>query len=133
MDMPQAGDDGLPDYGDEDMSQARQPPPLTEADVRDKYKFPIWEQAHDKLKSTIKVNDVHPVDPVCVACKTTPIPIKDLDPNTWLNKISPDGWYKGNSIHKALSAQEHSVEIEDKVIVTSRWSALILNLSLIHI
>ena len=131
VEMPQAGEEGLPDFGDDDLDQNRQPPPLTDDDVRDKYKFPTWEKADENLKSMIRVTDVHPVDPICVACKVTPIPIKDLDPNLWLNKISPDGWYKGNSIHNALASQEHRVEIENKVVVTSRWSALLL--SLIHI
>ena len=123
----------MPDYEADDQQPPPQPPqpqPLTEGDIRAKYKFPTWEQQADNLKTVIKVTEIHPVDPICVACKVTPTPLKDMDPNRWMERLSPDGWYGGHSIHKALATQEHSVEIENKVVKTSRWAALLLNLDL---
>ena len=81
VEMPQAGEDELPDFENDSLE------PLTDADVQAKYKFPTWDKVHEALVSVIKATDIHPVDPICIACKVTPIPIKDLDPNDWLNKI----------------------------------------------
>ena len=132
VEMPQADGDELPDFGAEDQQPQPQlqPQPLTEGDIRVKYRFPTWEDQADNLKTIVKKTGIHPVDPICVCCKTTPIPMKDMDPNKWLERLSPDGWYGGHSIHKALSTQEHSVIIEDKVVKTSRWAALFLNMDL---
>ena len=80
VEMQPADGEELPDFsaGDEPPPQ---PQPLQEADIRIKYQFPTWEDQAVNLKDIIRKTGVHPVDPICVCCKTTPIPIKDLDPS----------------------------------------------------
>ena len=68
------------------------------------WRFPNWDETEEFLRETIKKEGVHPVDPITIACKSNPTPLKDVR-ETWLREIS-DGWYGGQSIRETLLADE---------------------------
>ena len=82
VEMQPADADELPDFTAADDQSP--PPPLTDGDIRAKFTFPSWEDEAENLKVLIKKTGIHPVDPISICCKATPIPIKDLDPTRWL-------------------------------------------------
>ena len=77
------------------------------------------------MKETIKKPNVHPVDPISVACKSNPIPLKDLD-DKWLTKRS-DGWYGGHPIHETLLKQEFKTMINGEQQMVCRWAAMFID------
>ena len=68
---------------------------------------------------------MHPVDPISIALKETPIPVKDLD-DDFLSEMTY-GWYGGDSIRKALLDQEFDTLIEGQKETVSRWAMFHVN------
>merc|ERR1711989_146373 len=69
----------------------------------------------------VKKEGIHPIDPITIASKSNPIPLKDVKKN-WLNSIT-DGCYCGhNSIRKALENDTFETTIEGRVRNVSRWA-----------
>ena len=127
VEMPPA-DKAAPDvdFGSaEGESPPPQPRPRPEPDIRYNWQFPAWETQAEWLKENLRQPGVHPIDPICICCKTNPIPMKDLDPS-FLQKRT-DAWYGGHSICEGLMRQEHQAIVNDKVIRVSRWAAIFLD------
>ena len=95
-----------------------------EAHVSD-WRFQSWEKAEELLRDNLKKPDVHPVDPISIALKDTPIPVKDLDED-FLSEMSY-GWYAGDSIRKALLDQEFETLIDGHKETVSRWAMFHVN------
>ena len=58
-------DDDLPDYEDD------------EDEPKDAWRLPNFKEREENLRDTIKKKGVHPVDPISIALKKDPIPVKD--------------------------------------------------------
>ena len=54
-----------------------------------------WDEVEEDLRDIIKKEGVHPVDPVTIASKSNPIPLKDVKKN-WLTAMS-EGYYCGHN------------------------------------
>ena len=89
------------DYGTPDDEQQQPPPQGNDKGDKgvDSWRLPGWEAA-EVLRDSVKKSGVHPVDPIAIACKSDPIPLKDLD-DKWL-RMRTDGWYGGYPIHETL-------------------------------
>ena len=73
------------------------------------------------LRDIIKKEGIHPVDPVTIASKSSPIPLKDVKKN-WLTSIS-EGYYCGhNSIRETLEKDTFDALIGDRIRKVSRWA-----------
>ena len=77
------------------------------------------------LRETITKPGVHPVDPIAIACKSDPIPLKDLEED-WLRRRT-DGKYNGHSIRDELLKQEFNVMIDNKMHKVCRWAVMYIN------
>ena len=80
------------DFGAPEDEQQQPPPQDNDKGDKgvDSWRLPGWEVAEVFLRDSVKKSGVHPVDPIAIACKSDPIPLKDLD-ERWLRKRS-DGW-----------------------------------------
>ena len=105
----------VPDYGGDDGDQLSQEP--KEGQV---WTLPNWCEIEENLRDFIKKEGIHPVDPITIASKSNPYPLKDVR-DDWLNSIS-DGLYCGhNSIRKTLLQDMFDAMIEGRVYKVSRW------------
>ena len=86
----------------------------------DSWRLPGWEVAEVFLRDSIKKSGVHPIDPIAIACKTEPIPLKDLD-EKWLRKRS-DGWYGGYPILETLLKEQFETIIDGVTRTVCRWA-----------
>ena len=77
------------------------------------------------MKDTIKKPNVHPVDPISIACKSNPIPLKDLD-DKWLAMRS-DGWYGGHPINETLLKQQFDTIINGEQHKVCRWAVMYID------
>ena len=85
-----------------------------------------WDEVEEDLRDIIKKEGVHPVDPVTIASKSSPIPLKDVKTN-WLTMIT-DGYYCGhNCIRESLLKDTFDTMIGDRVCKVSRWALNIIN------
>ena len=67
------GVDELPDYGVDDGDQLSQE--LKENEV---WFLPAWYDIEENLSDIVKKEGIHPVDPITIASKSSPIPVKDV-------------------------------------------------------
>ena len=84
------------------------------------WRFPIWGECEEILRESIKKEGVHPVDPITIASKSDPIPLKDLR-DTWLREHT-DGWYGGHPIRDTLLADEFDTIIDGVPHKVCRWA-----------
>ena len=63
----------LPDYTDGDDDQ-----PDQEAKGDEVWCMADWDEVEFTLREAIKKEGIHPVDPVTIASKSNPIPLKDV-------------------------------------------------------
>ena len=105
-----------PDYGGDDGDQLSPEPKGSRF-----WTLPNWHEIEENLRDIIKKEGIHPVDPVTIASKSNPIPLKDVR-DDWLNSIS-GGLYCGhNSNRKALLQDTFDAMIEGRVRKVSRWA-----------
>ena len=63
----------LPDYGVDDGDQLSQE--LKENEV---WCLSDWDAIEENLRDIVKKEGIHPVDPITIASKSSPIPLKDV-------------------------------------------------------
>ena len=116
--MSPAGEEG-PDYGQEENKQ----PPQNKN--KDAWRMPTYDECEHFLRDSVKKKGVHPIDPIAIACKSDPIPLKDIRDNgdKWLKSLS-DGWYGGNPIIETLKKQEFETIIDNKRQKVCRWAVI---------
>ena len=63
----------LPDYGVDDGDQ-----PDQELKGDEVWCMSDWEEIEGNLRDMVKKEGIHPIDPVTIASKSNPIPLKDV-------------------------------------------------------
>ena len=106
------------DYGGPDDEQPQPQPDNDKGD--DGWRFPNWGESEEFLRDSIKKQGVHPVDPITIASKSDPIPLKDLR-DTWLTERT-DGWYDGHPIRDTLLADKFDTIIDGVPKTVCRWA-----------
>ena len=102
--------DDQPDYGN------------PKDDIKEAWRLEYYEEIERNIRTTVKKQGVHSVDPIAVMLKANPSPIKDLLLN-WLN-LTTEGWYGGNNIIETLSRDEFEAVIDGTRVVVSRWALI---------
>merc|ERR1711989_277685 len=82
--------------------------------------LPNWHEIEENLRDIIKKEGIHPVDPITIASKADPFPMKDVRDN-WLESISRGQYCGHNSIRKTLLQDMFDAVIENRVYKVSRW------------
>ena len=116
------------DYGGDDEQPQPQPQPQPRPDNdkgEDSWRLPNFVEGEAFLRESIRKQGVHPVDPITVASKSDPIPLKDLSP-TWLTDLS-DGWYGGHDIRDTLLNDKFHTNIEGVSSLVCRWAVNIIS------
>ena len=96
--------------------------PDFEDDSKDAWRLGNFIEIERYISKNVRRQGVHPVDPIAVALKTSPIPIKDL-PEDYLSTIT-DGWYGGKNIVTTLLKDEFEANVEGVLLDVSRWAVL---------
>ena len=114
-DVTMEGAEDPPDY----TNDTEQPDQATKEE--EEWCMANWDEVEEDLRDTIKKEGVHPVDPVTIASKSNPIPLKDVKKN-WLTSIS-EGYYCGhNSIRESLQKDTFDAMIGGRIRKVSRWA-----------
>ena len=102
---------------DEDMADFEE-----EISSKDAWRLENFIEIERYISKTLRRSGVHPVDPIAVMLKASPIPIKDLTED-YLSTIT-DGWYGGKNIVTTLLKDEFEANVEGMPLDVSRWAVL---------
>ena len=88
-------------------------------EIKEAWRLESFDEIEHKLSSNVKKRGMHPVDPIAVTLKTSPIPLKDV-PRNWL-ELNSNGWYGGHNIVDTLQADTFEAVIDGVGVEISRW------------
>ena len=119
----------LPDFEAAD----EEPQPVLPGEA---WRLSTYQEIDEDLRETVKKKGINAVDPISIALKNNPIPVKDVRTD-WI-KIRTNAWYGGKNIVEYLREDKFEIQLTVDVIETlktrvSRWALIDVHDHLISI
>ena len=122
--LPKEEEEELPDF---EAANEEPPPPPQPVLPGEAWRLSTYKEMDEDLRETVKKKGITAVDPISIALKNNPIPMKDVRTD-WL-KIRTNAWYGGKNIVEYLREDKFEIQITVDVIETlktrvSRWALI---------